>query len=350
MKAGTLYARHDFRVEVQPDPQCGDDDVLIEVAFNGLCGTDATEYSKGPMMVPLESRHPGSGHVGPTILGHEFVGTVVDAGANARSRVGERVACGAGVSCGRCDRCFEGRTNLCREYYTLGLSTNGGLAEFVAAPSGTCFGIPDGASDKEAALAQPLAVGIHSVNRANVTAGDCIVVLGVGAIGSFICTALRNHDGPVIAVDVDPKRLEVARQLGAAETICVSPDASVSDLRDAVPRTVDVAFEASGVTGAAQKAFSLVRNGGEVTLVGLNKTSEPLNLADIVLREVSMRSTVAHVCASDIPAALKLLVDFPLTEILPTQVISLEAVVHDGLEPLSRGVSSGKVLVDPRDG
>jgi len=350
MKAGTLYARHDFRVEAQPDPQCGDDDVLIEVAFNGLCGTDATEYSKGPMMVPLESRHPGSGHLGPTILGHEFVGTVVDAGVSARSRVGERVACGAGVSCGRCYRCLEGRTNLCREYYTLGLSTNGGLAEFVAAPSSTCIRIPDGASDKEAALAQPLAVGLHSVDRANVAAGDCIVVLGVGAIGSFICTALRNHDGPVIAVDVDHKRLEVARQLGVAETICVSPDASLADLQDAVSRTVDVVFEASGVAGAAEKSFGLVRDGGEVTLVGLNKTPQALVLSDIVLREVNMRSTVAHVCASDIPAALNLLVDFPLSEILPTRVISLEAIVDEGLEPLSRGAVNGKLLVDPRDG
>lgn len=350
MRAGVLYGRQDLRVEVQPDPHCGDDDVLIEVAFNGLCGTDATEYSKGPMMVPLESRHLGSGHVGPTILGHEFVGTVVDAGVNTRSRVGERVACGAGVSCGQCDRCVEGRTNLCRGYYTLGLSANGGLAEFVAAPSNTCVGIPDGASDKEAGLAQPLAVGMHSVNRAQITAGDCVAVLGVGAIGSFICTALRNHDGPVVAVDVDPKRLEVARQMGAAETVCVPPDASVADLRDAIPKAVDVVFEASGVAGAAEKAFGLVRNGGEVTLVGLNKTPEPLNLSDIVLREVNMRSTVAHVCASDIPAALDLLADFPLTEILPTRVISLGAVVRDGMEPLSRGAASGKILVDPRDG
>ncbi len=106
------------------------------------------------------------GTSGPTILGHEFIGTVVDAGANARALVGKRIACGAGVSCGQCAWCRAGRTNLCATYYTLGLSTHGGLAEFVAAPQGSCVEIPDACADLDAALAQPLAVGIHSVRRA----------------------------------------------------------------------------------------------------------------------------------------------------------------------------------------
>ena len=132
------------RLEDRPEPACRPDEVVIEVTYNGLCGTDATEYTKGPMMVPLSVAHPGSGHVGPTILGHEFVGTVVDAGADARTWRGRRVASGAGVSCGACAWCRRGRTNLCARYYTLGLSTHGGLARFVAAPASTLREIPDG--------------------------------------------------------------------------------------------------------------------------------------------------------------------------------------------------------------
>src|SRR3954452_21070488 len=137
MRAAVLYAPHDVRLEDRPEPVRTEGEVIIEVSYNGLCGTDATEFTKGPMMVPLSRRHPGSGHVGPTILGHEFIGTVVDAAPALASWGGRRVASGAGVSCGECPWCLRGRTNLCAHYYTLGLSTHGGLAELVAAPART---------------------------------------------------------------------------------------------------------------------------------------------------------------------------------------------------------------------
>jgi (R,R)-butanediol dehydrogenase/meso-butanediol dehydrogenase/diacetyl reductase len=350
VKAGVLYAPHDLRVEDRPDPSYGEDDLVVQVSYNGLCGTDATEYSKGPMMVPLEKAHPGSGHVGPTILGHEFIGTVVDAGANARHRIGERIACGAGVSCGRCAWCLAGRTNLCTRYYTLGLSTHGGLAEFAAAPSSICVRIPDSCADLDAALAQPLAVGIHSVRRAQLKPGDTVVLLGVGAIGSFICSALSAHDGPVIAVDVDPSRLEVARSLGATETMHIPTDISAAALRDLLPDGADSVFETSGVLGSAERAFALAQRGGNVVLVGLNKTPQPLNLADIVLREVNVQTTVAHVCGTDIPEALHLLDRVHLSEMLPAHPVILANVVDEGLEPLVHGNARGKILVDLRRG
>jgi (R,R)-butanediol dehydrogenase / meso-butanediol dehydrogenase / diacetyl reductase len=350
MRAGVLYAPHDLRVEERPDPQFGADDLVIQVAYNGLCGTDATEYAKGPMMVPLNTPHPGSGHVGATILGHEFIGTVVDAGAGVRHRIGERIACGAGVSCGECAWCRSGRTNLCARYYTLGLSTHGGLAEFASAPSSICVTIPDSCADLDAALAQPLAVGIHSVRRARLAPGDTVVLLGVGAIGSFICSALSAHDGPVIAMDIDEGRLAVARTLGATDTMLIAPDVSPADLRAALPEGAHTVFETSGVLGSAERAFALAARGGNVVLVGLNKTPQPLNLADIVLREINVQTTVAHVCGTDIPEALALLDRTPLSEILPAHAIPLDAVVDDGLEPLAHGTAHGKILVDPRHG
>lgn len=350
MKAAVLHGPLDVRIEDRPDPTFGDDDLVIEVAYNGLCGTDATEFSKGPMMVPLVAAHPGSGHVGPTTLGHEFIGKVVAAGNRARHRIGERVACGAGVSCGLCTWCRSGRTNLCERYYTLGLSTHGGLAEYVAAPSTICIGIPEGLQEADAALAQPLAVGIHSVNRASARPDDTIVLLGVGAIGSFICAALRSHEGPIIAMDVDPARLEVAAQLGATASHLISPTAGPQDLRALVPAGAQVVFETSGVLGAAERALALASKGGTVLLVGLNKTPQALNLADVVLREITIQTTVAHVCDSDLPAALSILASNPMADVLPTRVIALEDVVSGGLEPLVSGSARGKILVDPRHG
>jgi (R,R)-butanediol dehydrogenase/meso-butanediol dehydrogenase/diacetyl reductase len=350
MRAGVLHAPHDLRIEDRPDPAPAETDVVIEVAYNGLCGTDATEYSKGPMMVPLEKRHPGSGHVGPTTLGHEFVGTVVEAGSGARAWIGKRVASGAGVSCGSCEWCLRGRTNLCASYYTLGLSTHGGLAELVAAPASTLVEIPDGCADLEAALAQPLAVGLHGVDRAGIAPGQRVALLGAGAIGTFILAGLVGHDGPVAVVDIDQGRLDSARQLGATETHLVGRDATLDDLRDLMPDPVDVVIESSGVPGATTRALGLAARGGRVLLVSLVKSPQELVLSDVVLREVDVITTVAHVCGTDLPKALDLLTRSPLSTVLGVTTVPLDDVVAGGLDPLVAGTAGGKVLVDPRRG
>jgi (R,R)-butanediol dehydrogenase/meso-butanediol dehydrogenase/diacetyl reductase len=300
------------------------------------------------MMVPLTTPHPGSGHVGPTVLGHEFIGQVIETGAAAAALLGARVACGAGISCGQCAWCRDGRTNLCATYYTLGLSTHGGLAEYVAAPSSICRAITENCADDDAALAQPLAVGLHAVSRAAVRPGQHVVLLGVGAIGSFVCAALKDRDARVTAVDIDQSRLSTAKALGASDTQLLTNDMSPQDVLDLIGDAGDIVFETSGVNGAAARAAALTRRGGTLALVGLNQQPQPLVLADLVLREVDVRTTVAHVCADDLPAALELLTDWPLSSLLLDRVVPLADVVAQGLDPLVAGTVHGKVLVDPR--
>jgi (R,R)-butanediol dehydrogenase / meso-butanediol dehydrogenase / diacetyl reductase len=348
MRAAVLHAPGDLRIEDRPEPACtNEDDLLIQVSLNGLCGTDATEYAKGPMMVPLTARHPGSQHVGATVLGHEFIGRVVESGNAASGWLGARVACGAGVSCGQCQWCRRGRTNLCARYYTLGLSTHGGLAEYVTAPATICRPIADACRDPDAALAQPLAVGLHAVRRADVMAGDRVFLIGVGAIGSFICAALKSRDVHVTALDIDPARLVTAQRLGAAATYLLTPDMTGHDVVDLVGDVADVVFETSGVTGAAARAATVTGRGGTLVLVGLNKQPQPLVLSDLVLREIDVRTTVAHVCDQDLPEALDVLTEWPLSDLLVDRIIPIEDVVEDGFEPLAAGSVHGKVLVDP---
>jgi (R,R)-butanediol dehydrogenase/meso-butanediol dehydrogenase/diacetyl reductase len=337
-----------MRIEEHDDPAAGPETVVVKVAYNGLCGTDVTEYTKGPMMVPLTTRHPGSGHLGPTILGHEFVGEVVEAGPGAEHWRGRLVASGAGVSCGTCRRCLQGRTNLCERYYTLGLSTHGALADYVAVPTSTLREVPEGCASVDAALAQPLAVGLHAVDRSGVRPGDTVVLLGAGAIGSFILAGLAGHDGRVIAVDVDAGRLAAAERLGASETALVTADDPEDPVRHLVPIGADVVIESSGAPGAAQRSTHLVTAGGTVLLVGLVKAPQSLALADLVLREVTVRTTVAHVCDTDLSRALELLRDRPLADELVGRVVPLDRVVTDALEPLAAGAVPGKVLVSAR--
>jgi len=349
MRAAVLHDLKDLRVEDFPKPSTlGPKDVLIHVKYNGLCGTDASEYAKSSLMVPLKNPHPNSKHQGATILGHEFIGSVVEAGTSAQEMMGKRVACGAGVSCGQCALCKEGRTNLCDHYYTLGLSIHGGLAEYAVAPKNICVPIPDGISDESAALAQPLAVGIHGVRRAGVKKGNQVVLLGVGAIGSFACVALQSYGVEIIAMDIDQKRLDVASQLGAAKTILISPDITPAEIKAFIPAGADVVFETSGAPGAAARGLALTKRGGTLMLMGLNKTPQDFPFADAVLREVVLQTTVAHVCKDDMPEALELLASGKVAQLLTDRIYSLENV-NEAFEVLASGKANGKILVTPQN-
>src|SRR5258707_10443325 len=195
MRAAVFHGAGDVRIEAVAAPgEPGPGEVLIAPSMAAICGTDASEFSHGPHMIPLHTRHPGSGHVGPLVLGHEFVGRVEAVGDGVRSvTVGDRVVSGAGVSCGECAWCRAGRTNLCASYYTLGLSAPGGLAEQVMSPASICVPVPDAVADEGAAMAQPLAVGIHALDRGGVGPGQTVAVLGVGGIGAFIVGAASTR-------------------------------------------------------------------------------------------------------------------------------------------------------------
>src|SRR3954449_10749870 len=142
MKAAVFHGPHDVRVEEVADPgapRAGE--VVLEVIRGAICGTDAAEWDHGPVLC-----RPG------VVLGHEFVGRVVDVGSDVTTlSVGDRVVSGAGISCGRCLLCLAGRTNLCADYRTLGLDVNGGLAEYVTSPAVICHAVPDACDDDGAA-------------------------------------------------------------------------------------------------------------------------------------------------------------------------------------------------------
>src|ERR1700755_2874686 len=140
MRAAVYHGAGDVRIEAASEPgEPGPGEVLIAPSMAAICGTDASAHRPGPHMIPLHQPHPGSGHVGPLIIGHEFVARVEAVGAGVEGvAVGDRVVSGAGVSCGECAWCEAGRTNLCASYYTLGLSAPGGLAELVISPASIC--------------------------------------------------------------------------------------------------------------------------------------------------------------------------------------------------------------------
>jgi threonine dehydrogenase-like Zn-dependent dehydrogenase len=347
VRAVVFHGREDVRLEeVAPPGAPGPGDVLIDVAVASICGTDASEFSHGPLLVPLHAVHPGSGRGGPTVLGHEFTGRVRAVGEGVDGvAAGDRVVSGAGVSCGVCAWCRAGRTNLCARYYTIGLHADGGLADAVVVPASTCIGVPDGCSDHAAAMAQPLAVAFHAVTRAGVRAGDAVAVVGVGGIGAFIVAAARERGAEVLAVDVSQERLAVARALGARVAIDARADAAAA-LRAATGGDgADIVIEASGSVAGLATATAGVRRGGRLLLVGLHDRPRELDLLDLTVREVELTTTLAHVCAHDLPDAVALLATGDLAARVVDRTIALDEVVEHGLVPLAEGRAHGKILV-----
>jgi len=296
----------------------------VAVRRSGICGTDATEWATGPVMVPLHRRHPASDHLGPMIPGHEFVGEVVDVRAGLPA--GTLVAAGAGVWCGQCDRCALGRTNICRAYYTLGLNAPGGLAEYVAVPTRTLRRLPADLSFDAAVMAQPLAVGLHAARRAGVRDGESVVIIGAGAIGTFVLTGLSHlHHADVTVIDLPGAKLERAAKLGANRTLSAQED------------VVDRVLENTRGRGAD----------GRVLAVGLPEDKTTVDLFALTLREVTVDSTVAHNCDEDLGPALEILSEGTLGPLLLHSVIRLDDLVDLGLEPLAKGRIDGKVVVSP---
>jgi threonine dehydrogenase-like Zn-dependent dehydrogenase len=341
MKAAVYHGPGEIRIESIDDPnRARDGELVIEVARAAICGTDSSEWAHGPLLA-----RP------PVVLGHEFVGRVVDVGAQTTDfSVGDRVVSGAGISCGECEWCRAGRTNLCAEYRTIGLHVDGGLAEYVRSPGFVCRHVPDGVSDEAASLAQPLAVALHAVRRSGLQSGQACAVIGVGGIGAFIVAAAAARGAsPLIGLDIDDARLETARALGAHVSVNVR-ERSLADaiLEHTAGDGAHVVIEASGTAGGPAAALAAARRGGRVLIVGLQAAPRELDLFSFTVREVDLVTTLAHVCDVDLPDALALLDATELAEVVIDRVIALDDLVDDGIRPLAEGSATGKIVVAPR--
>ena len=339
MKAAVFRAPGDVRIEqvAEPAPP-GPGELLIRVSKAALCGTDSAEWDHGPLLA-----RP------PVVLGHEFTGTVAATGPGVTGfPPGTRVVSGSGISCGTCDWCTAGRTNLCASYQTLGLHRDGGLAELVLSPAAICQPVPDGLDDVAAAMAQPLAVALHAARRGRAGPGRACVVIGAGGIGAFIVAAAAGLGaGPVIAVDVAGGRLDTAAALGAAITVNAEREDPVAAVLAATGgHGAHVVIEATGVPASPAAALAMARRGGDVVIVGLQPHPVPVDLFAVSTREVDVHGTLAHVCGEDLGEAVSLLATTPLAATVLGGVIGLDDLVEGGLRPLAERKATGKIIVD----
>ena len=302
MKALVLTAPCRFEYRDVSEPAVGPDDVLVKVAACGICGSDVhgMDGSSG-------RRQP------PVVMGHEAAGVVAAVGGAVRQWAkGDRVTFDSTIYCGQCRFCRAGQINLCDNRRVLGVSCDdyrraGAFAELVAVPQRILYRVPPPLSFEHAAMVEPLSVAVHAVNRTRLSLDDTAVVVGAGMIGLLVVQTLRASGcGQLLAVDVDPQRLELAQQLGADAGLLAN-EAGVADevLERTGGRGADVAFEAVGIESTVQTAVACVRKGGQVTLVGNLSPQVALPLQAVVTRELTLHGTCAS--CGEYPACLDLL-------------------------------------------
>ncbi len=352
MKAAVYHGPLDVCVEEVPEPgPPGPDEVLVAPLMGSLCGTDVTEFVTGPKMIPLHQAHPVSGHQGPVILGHEFMGIVMEIGSAVTDlHAGQRVVPGAGRWCGTCPLCLAGRTNICERAVLYGIHTHGGLAELAKVPASMCAVVPETCSNEAAALAQPCAVAMHALDRGGIEPGQRVALYGVGGIGGFLLAALvaeTQGDLSLMVVEVDERKRHFVERLGAPDSTFIITDelteAAIWDFT--AGRGVDLVIEASGSPTAVQQALAVVRKGGTLLQVGIPAGRVSLPLGQAVPREVNIVTTNGMICGVDFPKALALLSQTDLATQITDRIISLDRLVPDGLEPLALHEVLGKVLV-----
>ena len=351
MHALRWHGRGDLRLDEVPEPGApGPGEAVIEVAYTGICGTDLHEYQHGPNLIRT-SPHPLTGQTPPITLGHEFSGRITALGSPvAGLDLGSRVTVDPCLRCGTCRWCTRGEYHICAKGGSVGLAAPGAFARWVSVPVDGLVPIPDAVSDEIAALAEPLAVGLHAVRRAGVQPGDSVLVLGAGPIGIAALLAVRLAGAAGIYVS-EPlaERAARAASLGASEVF----DPATADVRREVfLRTgrvgPDVVVEATGLPKLVELAVTTVRRGGRVVLAGISGGAAALPLNQIVPFERTIIGSLGY--NFDIPRVLDLIATGRLDP----------AALLTGVYPLASGREAFaeldtdrgrhlKILLDPKE-
>ena len=337
MKALVLEEYNRLTYKEMPEPQFGPDDVLVQVKTSGICGSDVhgMDGSTGRRIPPL-------------IMGHEAAGIIAQTGSNVKKyQPGQRVTFDSTIYCGTCHFCRRGDINLCDQRRVLGVSCDeyrqhGAFAEYVAVPQHIIYPLPEKINFEQGAMVEPCSVAFHAVAITPLALNDMAVVVGAGIIGLLVIQTLRTAGcGSIIAVDLEPERLELARQLGADIGLNPDGDDVVSRIKQMTgDRGVDVAFDAVGINTSLKTALGSLRKGGALTLIGNLKPQVELPLQSVVTGEITIHGS----CASrgDYPACLDMIARGAINV---DALISATAPLADGARWFERLYRKDKGLI-----
>jgi propanol-preferring alcohol dehydrogenase len=283
MKAAVFHgSEKGLKIEDISVPQINADQILVKVAACGVCHTDLHYIEHG---VPTFKKPP-------IVLGHEASGIVEEVGAGVTNvKKGQRVLIPAVLTCGRCPACRQGRENICSAMTMLGNHFDGAYAEYVAVPAKDVLDLPESIPLEEASIiADAISTPYHAVkNRAQVKAGDTVVVFGCGGVGINAVQMAAAVGGYVIAVDINPRKLEWALEFGAAKTINPKEVDRVSkEVKKLTGGGADIAMEVIGNPRTIEEAFECVRVGGRLCVVGYTHETISIVAGKIMFKELEV--------------------------------------------------------------
>jgi len=257
MQAAQIEAPEKTRVIDAQKPSAGPGEVLIKVAAAGICGTD------------LHIFHGEYEATYPLIPGHEFSGIVAGIGEGVqRYKLGDRVTADPNIPCNRCPACQRNEPNQCENLAAIGVTRNGGFAEYVVAPEGNVFPIGD-LPFSHAALIEPLACVVWGLKRVQVQAGDSALIFGAGPMGCLLLQAVRQSGATsVVITDSVPWRLEQAAQLGATETV-LADSQQERRLKALAPTGFNLVVDATGIPKVLELAVGYARARGKIWVFGV---------------------------------------------------------------------------------
>lgn len=267
MRAVVFPSAQNICIENVPDPACAADEVVVQVARAGICGTDVHIFRNEYM-----SKFP-------LIAGHEFSGRIVEVGSDVTDfRVGDRVAADPNLYCGHCYFCRNQQANHCLNWQGIGITRPGAFAEYVAVPAAACYQLPDLLTDAQAALIEPLSCVIHALNRFPIRPGDEVLIFGAGPMGLLLVQAFRHVGASqVVIVEPQPERQDLARMLGATAVV-PSGAGQAEVLRALAPYGFAAVVDATGIPAVIEQAFDYLKPRGQFLQFGVAPNTARISL------------------------------------------------------------------------
>ena len=332
-----LYDKPGIWLNDAPMPTSGPTDLLIKIRKTAICGTDMHIYnwdtwSQNTIPVPM-------------IVGHEYVGEVVDMGSEAKGfSKGDRVSGEGHITCGHCRNCRAGRRHLCRNTEGVGVNRQGAFAEYLVIPAFNAFKIPDNISDELAAIFDPFGNAVHTALSFDLV-GEDVLITGAGPIG-IMAAAVAKHVGArhVVITDINPYRLALAQKMGATRAVDVS-QTCLQDVMNELGMTegFDVGLEMSGVPVAFSDMLAKMNHGGKIAMLGIPPENVSIDWNQVIFKGLTIKGIYGremfetwYKMASLIQSGLDL-------EPIITHQMSVDRFA-DGFEIMNSG-KSGKVIL-----
>ena len=317
MKAARLEAPGSMTLRDVDKPVAAAGEILVKVLAAGICGSDRHMY---------RGEYPTAR---PVTLGHEFSGIVEAVGVGVtRFSGGEMVTIDPNIACGTCKACRNARPNLCERLTAIGVTRDGGFAEYAAVPEAQAFALPAGLDPVHGAFSEPLACCLHAIDKAGIGAGDSVAILGGGVIGLLMVQlALMEGARKVILITRQASRRQMALSVGATHTLDPAATDTITDVRTLTGGGADVTIECAGVPETFQTGLAMTRRGGTFVLFGVAPAGMEVAVTpfDLLVSEVDLRpaylNPFTHQRAADLVASGALELDG-----LVTRTIGLEEV------------------------